>query len=509
MSDDQRPISRTVMAYASGARLALFVQAAVAILALAAVVGSGFLVKRNIDLANQAKVERKTAIADLDKLKADREKAVKRLNKAVDLVNSASTAATLILRGDFDLAHATLDDAVGMIPLDEDSEDANERATWRRAAETLRTKQIELYEREKRYDEAIADLKDLQKFAADDRQPALKRDLARIYCRAGKPADAAALIDAAFRAEHADLLTDPDYLEACEGKPVQAAPAPAPARKRDAAPAAAPPEPAAPGKLANAAPAPAAAAPGSGEYAVVRAFLHIRAESQRAAAIDIANSLCAAGYVVPGIEQVSGAYPVDGQIRYYYRQQAADAGRALELASSAAAKAKWPGAFRSVLFARDGLPKERVEIWLPPKGGERAARADKSFRCAPAAATAQADVGRIVANLNVDDASVRVSAGQQAADLIRAEDSSGVAGALVAKLAPSQLDKLSANGRFNVLYLLNLRSSWKGDAHAAELEKALATIASDKTLGQQTRDCVDKLRAKLAGNPAPNRCGGR
>lgn len=65
----------------------------------------------------------------------------------------------------------------------------------------------------------------------------------------------------------------------------------------------------------------------------------------------------------------------------------------------------------------------------------------------------------------------------------------------------------------NVLYMLNLEPTWRGHRRADDLSSALNEIGRREeqgvAIGLQTQDCIDKLRAKLEGKTAGDRCGGR
>jgi hypothetical protein len=111
---------------------------------------------------------------------------------------------------------------------------------------------------------------------------------------------------------------------------------------------------------------------------------------------------------------------------------------------------------------------------------------------------------------------VRVRAGQAIVEAVRGERDPAILGELVAELELPRLDQLTASGRFNVLYMLNVYDDWPRAREAERLRAALDTIeqrargANPLVIGSQTRDCVDKLRKKLDGQKGiENRCGGR
>jgi TIR domain-containing protein len=121
-----------------------------------------------------------------------------------------------------------------------------------------------------------------------------------------------------------------------------------------------------------------------------------------------------------------------------------------------------------------------------------------------------------VKDLNAADAGTRVRAGQAVVEAVRGAQDPAILGELVGQLQLPRLEELTASGRFNVLYMLNVYNDWPQSRQAEPLRAALATIerratgANPLVIGAQTRDCIDKLRAKLAGQTGvEDRCGGR
>jgi fermentation-respiration switch protein FrsA (DUF1100 family) len=102
-------------------------------------------------------------------------------------------------------------------------------------------------------------------------------------------------------------------------------------------------------------------------------YLHIRNESDRADAERLAQALRQAGYRVPGIELVAEPRGYGANVRYYYEQQSeqsraiADAVVNAARASGLAVWSDWRPELRSLAGQYDRLPRDRVEVWLPPR----------------------------------------------------------------------------------------------------------------------------------------------
>jgi Tfp pilus assembly protein PilX len=129
-------------------------------------------------------------------------------------------------------------------------------------------------------------------------------------------------------------------------------------------------------------------------------------------------------------------------------------------------------------------------------------------------ATVSASAARLVAELNAADRSKRLAAGQAVAGLVRSDAPDAVIAELVKELEPPRLQALSAPGRFNVLYTLNLADGARLRAAGGQrLSEALAQIATRAeagiAIGDQTGDCINSLDEKLAGRPGVAACGGR
>jgi tetratricopeptide (TPR) repeat protein len=149
-----------------------------------------------------------------------------------------------------------------------------------------------------------------------------------------------------------------------------------------------------PANEAAAAPPPApateaqtAATAGADAFKIRRVFLHIAKESDRADAIALAQSLCSAGYSMPGIQLITSAsYPGQLDVRYYYAQQQQEAGQIASLVSHGATQAHAPAGWSaqariSQLTGYPNLPPERVEIWLPAGPDRQAQPGQRGFRC--------------------------------------------------------------------------------------------------------------------------------
>lgn len=252
------------------------------------------------------------------------------------------------------------------------------------------------------------------------------------------------------------------------------------------------------------------------EFRIRTVYLHIGVESDRAAAQALGKTLCAAGYSVPGIEKV--ATPGSSQLRYYYPEQVAEAEHIATLFKADAPPARWwaPPAVRQ-LGGIDNLDRHTAEIWLPqstssPGSSSPLPAAEPRFRCSPAAQTDGGDSAALAAQLTSSDKAQRLSAGQAIADRMRSQQKGETIAALIAQLQPPRLEQLSASGRLNVLYMLNLEPSWQARPEAQDLSSALAMVRARASqgiaIGGQTNDCLVKLEAKLRGETAANTCGG-
>lgn len=249
-------------------------------------------------------------------------------------------------------------------------------------------------------------------------------------------------------------------------------------------------------------------------YRVRTVYLQVAGDADRPWAAALALALCEAGYDAPGIETVdAGRTRPGGQLVYYYEPQASEAAW---LAGRVGAPWKQAPAIRR-LTGFGNLDRHTVELWLPPvdrSAGAPDGAADlRRFKGCLAKGRDADAVDMLVAQLVSDNRQDRLSAGQSLANRIRGPDDAEVVAALLAQLEGQKLDHLSAAGRLNVLYLLNVEPAWAGRQDKGRLAAALDTIeARARTrgiaVGGQTGDCIGKLRLKIEGGTAADRCGG-
>lgn len=115
-----------------------------------------------------------------------------------------------------------------------------------------------------------------------------------------------------------------------------------------------------------------------------------------------------------------------------------------------------------------------------------------------------------VRQLTVNDRSSRLQAGQYVAEEVRGEGAQPVLEDLIGWLAPERMRRLNASGRYNILYMLNLRDDWSVSPLAGDLRAGLDTLTTGRTewLGPESLDCIGSLRAKLDGaKGGGKRCG--
>ncbi len=125
-----------------------------------------------------------------------------------------------------------------------------------------------------------------------------------------------------------------------------------------------------------------------------------------------------------------------------------------------------------------------------------------------------ARVAALVADLDSPDRTTRLAAGQAVANMIRSDQATEVLDELVGQLQGQNLEALSASGRFNVLYSLNIAESEKlKSSVGTRLPSALSDIKgrakSGYVIGAQTQDCLNSLDAKLGGQTGVASCGGK
>ena len=96
------------------------------------------------------------------------------------------------------------------------------------------------------------------------------------------------------------------------------------------------------------------------------------------------------------------------------------------------------------------------------------------------------------------------------ANEVRAEDNRAILRALIAQLDESRRSDLSASGLFNTLYMLNLSEGWANAGIDDEMRTVMSELKDSGRLGNQTRDCVEKMTQRLNGAEGISRtCGGR
>jgi len=129
---------------------------------------------------------------------------------------------------------------------------------------------------------------------------------------------------------------------------------------------------------------------------------------------------------------------------------------------------------------------------------------------APAGPLDDGRVDRLVAELNSPDKATRLAAGQAVTGIVRSPGNDAMLRALSDQLEPTKFASLSAAGRVNILYMLNANRAWASSPLAPGLNERLeAILAPNKIgliLGGQASQCIEILRAQLAGKPGSG-CG--
>lgn len=498
MTEPTRPTSQSISSYARTARRAVRLQLIVAGLALLATIVFGVMITGQTAKLNAVNAELKVVEGQF-KAASSRLETADRASKAVLQAVSALASRDDAL---YSAAIQSLETArerlgIGSINLETETPEAT-LFEFRRAHHNVsRTLASLLSTRPSRGPEDLgkAIVIEIENLTQPTLTSQEKYDstiaLAGYHCADGNSAAAKALLDQTFLSENPGATRDSTLLDACKGlfdlpKEVLA--------RFD----------------------PSTADP---QFRVRRIFLHIVTAADLGPAQVLGRSLCAAGYAVPRIELVSkAAAPKDNQVRYYYPPQASEAEWiASRFAEQANRSWTWtPPAIRQ-LTGFDDLDPQNIEIWLvesPRANGvqPRPQPATQNFSCTPANEAAAADVSDLLAKLISDDRTSRVSAGQLVADLLRSDNDNAMIAALISQLQPPRLEQLSAAGRLNVLYMLNLEPAWQSRSEAQQLQQAIATVRSRASqgiaIGGQTNDCLVKLEAKLKGETSSDRCGG-
>lgn len=378
---EERPASRTVTAYARGLYLAQVFQLAVAGIAILAVVIGGYMVARQ--RADLKQLEAAQALA-AEKLAAAEAMSGVRLEFNSRLIGLGTQIAG-ITPGDPAGYSAGLA-AIGQLEADFATDLA--APEWREAALRLKRLTVNLLEASQQFDRAAAGQAALVEALGDTAATADLIRLATLHCRKGDFATAQFVVTGRLMGTDPAEFNDTAFQDACaarislpvrplgpgedEAKEVASGPdaedgAPAPGR----------------GPASDRGDEPAAV------QEVQKVFLHIREEGQRAAALKIAQKLCAAGYEMPGIEKVEPprAYPSTPRVIYYHSDQAGEAGSIGGLITQLAGDSGLPGwaiPYDLRLYRGEGLPRDRVEIWFPETTELSAERVQQRFRCGPA-----------------------------------------------------------------------------------------------------------------------------
>lgn len=490
-----RPTSRTVTAYARGLYLAQVFQLAVAAIAIIAVLISGYFL-------NEQRKQYAATASELEQMTAQSERAARDLETRI-AVNVRLTAATVAMSEaspddpfNAELAYTrTVQELQGALESVPEAVTPASDDPWHETRQTLRRMMAGALTSARRLPEAIAVQQELVALE-DPASPAWARysvGLAALHCKAGDNASALEILTAGFREAHTGLLADTSLADDC-GLSFAAEPAATPATRE--------------GELTAA------------STSIRRLFLHIREPGQRRAAANLAERLCAQGFSVDGIELVAPprGYPESARAIYYYPDQAADAATVSALVQNEIAALgleDWRGALNARLYQGDNLPRDQVEIWFAPAGGVRDGLGAGVAACRGVRPPGE-ELTQMISDLNAGTSQTRLAAGQLVANALRTDQRQAVIAALIHELESPQVDKLTATGRFNILYQLNTLPAWEDAAEAARLSAAIAEIETRATapvspvaIGGQTRDCLDKLKTRLSGGEAPGRCGGR
>ena len=489
----QQQASATVRAMARDARRAVRLQVIVAAVALLATLGFAVLIYSATQQLNQVRADLAT---ETERLKAASRR-VAFADEATGAVLGAAAALATREPARYAAAIASLEtvhDNLGqMAPELDEVRDAAAVVQLRKArvavAGTLaRVLAARPDRRAEDLDRAIA------LAAGVLREPELAKEqrfantvaLATFYCEKPNAAAVQALLNKAFVDEYPQVGANGVLPEACR-------------------------------TLAGVSPPPVPAFGAAGAdpaWRVRTVYLQIAAEADRSWAAKLAIALCEAGYDAPGIETVNAAKMArNGQLVYYYEAQASEAAW---LAGFVGAPWKQAPPIRRLTgFAN--LDRHTVELWLPAlersAGAPPEADALRRFKGCTARGLDAGDVNRLVAQLVSDNRQDRLSAGQSLANRVRSPDDAEVIVALLMQLESPRLEQLSAAGRLNVLYLLNVEPTWAERPEKQRLADTLANLRQRAAIrgiaiGSQTQDCMDQLGAKLEGRPAGDRCGG-
>jgi hypothetical protein len=493
MTEDSRPTSSSITAYARTARRAIRLQLIVAGLALLATIVFGVMITGQTAKLNAVNAELKAASG--------------RLAMADNATQAVLQSASALASGDPARYNAAIESLravrrdLALVAAELDSDDATAARDNLRDVRisVTRTLASALFTRTGRSPEELAEAISLE--TENLAQPGLAEPqvfastiaLATYHCEANDEEAFRNLIDGAFVTTHLGATQNGVLPDKCRHLMPRVVNASSGGDEPPYDPADADPE-----------------------YRIRTVYLHIGSDSDRAAAQLLGQKLCNAGYAVPGIETASA--PKANELRYYYPEQVEEAEHLASLFKADPAPARWWTA-PSVrqLGGFTNLDRHIAEIWLTPSRSMSGATTpvpapQATFRCSPAAQAGATDIPALVAQLTSDDKAARLSAGQLVSNLMRTSDDASVAAALIAQLQPPRLEQLSSAARLNVLYMLNVEPVWSGRADAPALQQAIATVRSRASqgiaIGGQTNDCLVKLEAKLKGEAAADRCGG-
>lgn len=382
---EERPASRTVTAYARGLYLAQAFQLAVAAIAILAVIIGAVMVSRQ--RAELKALEAAQVIAT-EKLQAAEAQSGQRL-EFNDRLIGLGTLIAAIEPGDPAGYGAGL---AAIEKLETDFAADLAAPEWRDAALRLSTLTVYLLEASQQFDLAAAEQLAIVTGLGEDADVAALIRLAALQCRTGDFAAAQTTVTSRLSAAAPAEFNDTGFQDACAGRIVLPEPPPLPEPEipaeetKDAGIDDIITSPDVPSRGPASEPGVIEPAPAPGE--ITKVFLHIREEGQRAAALKVAEQVCAAGYEMPGIQKVQAprAYPTTARVIYYHADQSAEAGeigRLITAYSDDLGLAAWATEYDLRLYRGEGLPRDRVEIWFAEDTELSDEAVPQRFRCGP------------------------------------------------------------------------------------------------------------------------------